>query len=270
MLLNTNNVLVWGVIPPEPEHLDILPVGTPGVVSAVVLLVPGEVYLFYLNAPNGLTVSNSNVDLIADNAALTVVAANIGTLTGIPVASTGLPHEQQIITINGLPNTFKEELYRFRITTPTGFIYSNRVIYKPISQPSANTLSAIFSFRSTRDFADVPYEAPELVAFRQSIRLMCRAGNPQNDTNVENYKAKTTGRVRTTEINENLFRAFTVDYADAIAHEGFSTVLGHKDLLVNGQKMQLKTAFNSSTDQQFLATGTFELWIVRFALVNRA
>ncbi|GAB4042572.1 hypothetical protein [Spirosoma litoris] len=267
MLLNRFNFLVWSNTPPEASHLSQLPLGgNVGRVSAVVVLIPGEFSTVYINIPSGLLIENPTISLVADNAALTVVSANVGSLTTVTVP--GLASPQYYANINP-PAGLREEYYRLKIGSDNFPYYSNRVWYRPISQLAAQDTSAVFSFRSARNLANIPYELGDLMNFRQSIRLKCVAANPQNESTIEKYDGVATGKIRTVSIKQNLFHSFTVENADAIAHEGFVAMLSHKDLLVNGNRFSLKTGYQSGTDTAQLATGTFELWETEFGLVTR-
>lgn len=267
MLLNRFNFIVWGTTPPEPADLTRLPVGgNVGRVSAVVVLIPGEALEFYFNPPTGLDLGASiYLDLVRDDAKLSLVQTSAGIMNRVVVPGLAAPQYYGAVVA---PGGVVDAYYRLRCTLGQSVYYSNRLLYK-FNPNGVDSMSARFSFRSARNLANVPYELPELAGFRHVIRLKCSAGNPQNDTTVEKYTGVTTGRVRTTTIQQNLYRAFSVDQADAIAHEGFTTMLNHKDLLVNGRPFSLKTGYQTGTDSIQLATGTFELWETEFALVTR-
>lgn len=260
MLINRFNFLMWGAPPPEPEHLTNLPEGGPnGRMSATVLLVPGEALNFFLNAPDGLTVSSNVIQLVDERNQ--VVNANVGSLQAI--ATPGLTNPQYTGYVTG-PVGLKEGYYRLMISG--GAFYSTRLWYKPSGY---ETISALFSFRNRRNLANFPYELPTLAPFRQIMRLKCYSGVSQADTKLSDYTNVFNAKKRTTSIDQHMFWQFTALDIDAIGREGYSTLFAHKDILVNGKPVSVKSGFTTNTDSPHLATGTFELWDSDFALISQ-
>lgn len=266
MLFNRHNFIIWGTgLPaPEPEMLLNIPAGSPiGRCTATVLLVPGETSRFFLNAPNGLSVGDLVIDLVKAGD-LSVVAPAAGTMTAV---LSGLAHPQYqcvFVTPAGLP----ENYYRFRIQSPEEgtYYYSNRLWYKPSGHEN---ISAIFAFRNRRGMASIPYHLPDMVLYRQILRLKVQTGIPQTETEVENYRQVTTQRPVTVRLEQDLAVPFSVSITDEFGHEGFRAMLQHRDILVNFAPFVLKTGYQAGDETRRLQSGSFELYQIGFSTVNQ-
>ncbi|WP_128547192.1 hypothetical protein [Larkinella soli] len=262
-LQNRFNFLVWSKTAPEPEDLHSLPEsGFLGKMAASVLLVPGETYSFFINAPDGMPVGDFPIHLRSND--LKPMAAGIGNLTPVEIRPSVFNYIAQITIPSGLP----EGYYRLIIQSETGGVnwISNRVWYCPSGNDNG---SALFSFRNRRALASIPYDKPELNGFRQVLRLKCYTGVPQADTQIEDYQEVTTGRHVAVQINQDLVVPFRTPLTDAFGHEGFMTMLRHKDILINGRPYSLKSGYSSGNGHRRLSEGSFEMYQTEFSEVNR-
>jgi hypothetical protein len=262
-LINRFNFIVWQFnAAPEPEDLYNLPQGGfLGKRAATVVLVPGEVNTFYINPTTAMGIGEFDIHLRSD--ALKPVMASIGTVTAVPVG--GINQYKATITV---PAGLKEDYYRLVIQSESSGInwVSNRLLYL---KSGYEHMSAVFSFRNRRKLAHIPYEKVGMTDFRQVLRLKCSTSVPQPDTEIEDYQQVTTGIHVPVMIKQDLVVGFQTPVTDAIGHEGWSTLLRHKDILINNEPYSIKTGYQSGNDHRRLSEGSFEMYQTAFSEVNR-
>lgn len=261
-LLNRFSHLVFSATPPEPQHLLGLPASGPwGPCTASVVAVPGEQYSFYWAPTEPVIIVNPAVDLFTD--------ALGGSLTGVAGISPvevfpGVNHYKVQFKIPLLPAR-PEGYYRLMMQTSTGRVYSNRIWLRKADYEDT---TALFSFRNRRAIGPLAYDLPELAGFRQVLRLKCQIGQPNTETQIEDYAEVTTGRRRVVETSVEHYVPVNCPLTDAFGHEGWRTLLAHKDLRMNGRPVSLKTGY-SVEDTGKVSTGRFEVWDTDYAIINR-
>jgi hypothetical protein len=232
--------------------------------SAAVILVPGETYSFYIPFDSEVTLANTTIDLVIDGSK-SLAWAGIGTLTAINVQA-GVKHYSAQINMVANTSNLLPVYYRFRLNVSGGSLYSNRVLLKKANY--ADT-TALVSYRNTRPIGPIAYDLPALANFRNVLRVKCQIEASKTDASVEDYERITTGVKTTVEIKGHLFYSVKTPTIDPIGHEGWRTLLFHKDLLINNRPFALKTGYAEGEGTAKLATGSFEVWDLAYSAVNR-
>jgi hypothetical protein len=257
-LLNRYSFIVFGSVEaPEPEQLTNLPSGGAfAPTAASVLLVPGEHYQAYIPFGEQVALTPFTVSLIADT--LQGASTPIGTVETVP-------DTEHVLLKFVVPADFGgvEGYYRLMLSRLGDVLYSNRVWLK---KTDYSDISALFSFRNARPVGPIAYDVTGI--FRNILRLKCSGSSPVTDTSAEVYELVTTGKKRTVSAKAHKFVKFSCPNTDHFGHEGWATLLLHKDLLINDKAYSLKTGYNED-DGQILANGTFEVYIDAYSAINR-
>ncbi|GAB3278293.1 hypothetical protein GCM10027347_52590 [Larkinella harenae] len=265
ILVNRFNFIVFSYLtPPEPEDLHNLPQGgyLGKMVSSVVML-PGETYTFFVNNSVQMPVGDFTVHLRTN--ANKPHSAGVGTANSFVNPALGI--NQYYITFK-VPQNLPEGYYRLVLQAQEANTYwiSSRLL---CLRSGVDLNTALFSWRNRRSLAHIPYELPAMNGFRNILRLKCVTGVPQADTETEDYRQVTTGRRVAVEIKQDLAVPFKTPLTDAIGHEGWQTLLRHKDILINGSPYSIKTGYNSGSDHRRISEGSFEMYQTDFSEVNR-
>jgi hypothetical protein len=249
-----------------PEAADVL--GLPGngfaPGSASVILVPGETYSFYLAMPDGLAFDNADIDLVTSEGLFVVLPA-IGALTDMPVGPTSLHFVPDITVPMGtqLPDVY----YRLRLNLAGGnTLFSNRLWLRKAGYENS---SALFSYRNRSAIGPIAYNLPAMSAFRNVLRLKCEAGLSQTESETEEYEQITTGVKVPVRLTSHVGIPVACPNTDGIGHEGWRTLCLHKDILMNGRAVSIKTGYQEGESQMAISDGSFQVWDSSYAIVNR-
>ena len=260
MLLNRYGFILFGEIGVEARDLLDLPDSSNAPLSSSVMIVPGETYKFYLAATQPLNSTSPNVGLVGGHN-YNEYYNNIGNVEYI----TGSPGHYIVTFTIPANTTLREQYYRLKLYSADGW-FSNRLL---LNKTDYGKRSALFSYRNKRAIGPLRYDLDYLANFRNVLRLKCDVGLFTTESTIEEYQQVTTGQKVTTKAEAYQVIPVTVPYVDQIGHEGWRTLLMHKDLLVNGRAYSVKTGFQNSEGAGSLGIGSFELWDSAYSVVNR-
>ncbi|WP_020603265.1 hypothetical protein [Spirosoma spitsbergense] len=264
-LVNRFGFILFSQFGPQASDLLGIPDGgafTPG--SASVILVPGETYSFYLAMPAGLAFDNGDIDLVTAEG-LSLVLPAIGTLADLAVGPGVLHFIPQISIPAG--TLLPEVYYRLRLNVAGGnTLFSNRLWLR---RSGYEQTSALFSYRNRSAIGPIAYDLPAMSDFRNVLRLKCEAGLPQTESESEEYEQITTGMKVPVSLRSHLALPFVCPRTDAIGHEGWRTLLLHKDIQINGRAVSVKTQYSDGESGLGISDGSFQVWDSSYAIVNR-
>lgn len=268
MLLNRFSFLMFGTVPPLPSHLLGLPVGgNSGPSAASLIVVPGETYTVYLPIDEVIALDTDRVDLMTDTASVPgpMALSGVGTLTQVDVDVSGARHFTLTFTVPA-GSLLASGYYRLRLNTTTGGRLSNRVWLRRSGYESD---TALFSFRNARPVGPIAYDLPGLAQFRNALRLKCYLSETATETDLETYEAETTGVKRVVGSKTHHAIKIVCPNTDNFGHEGWRTLLAHKDLMINNRRYALKSGYTEAEPVGYLATGSFEVWEQSYSVINR-
>ncbi|RYC70860.1 hypothetical protein [Spirosoma sordidisoli] len=261
-LLNRYSFLSFGTTPPEASHLLGLPMQqTFQIGAASVILAPDETYTCLLGFLDDPALSGG-VDLVRADT-LAVAKAGIGTVAIHNAYLSTVAEINLTIPPTGLP---ANGYYRLRINSGSGYVYSNRVW---LLKSGYDKLSAVFEYRNSRPLGLIDYELPALEVVVNKLRLKCQVGQIMAETQKEEYEEVTTGVKLIPLIKTHKYIPFVAVPTDAFGEEGYTTMLAHRNLLVNGKPVSLKTGYTAEEFGGGLHKSSFELWDNEYAIVNR-
>ncbi|OZI09942.1 hypothetical protein BWI93_00970 [Siphonobacter sp. BAB-5385] len=232
-MLNQNNFLRWFNQPGTESGLLPRPFigdGKSKEGPALVVLIPGETYSYYVNAA-------------------TMPTGDWKLLNGAGVEVSGVNHTLSEITFLAgkhgygsfsLSGNVKPGVYRIK----SGNLYSN--VVEVMATADAERYSRVFSFKSPNKLLDFywPYLP---VDYRQAFRLKCNLTDQQPEHDKEVYREATTGRTRNFKSFPRWFYKINFLETEPDNCRALAVMLECDELYIAGKRVSFKSGLKLNT-----------------------
>jgi hypothetical protein len=137
-----------------------------------------------------------------------------------------------------------------------------------IEQSEADALTGRFRYRNSSTVFRFLYE--KITTYYHEIRLRVNILEERTDGKVEQYREVTTGIMRNTSFELDLFYVIETYFFDDLAHRATFVFQIHDIMLINDRLMILKTQYNPEwINTREVCKGKIELWEQDFSAANR-
>jgi hypothetical protein len=229
-------------------------------------VVNGERFSFYINFDSNYNYPNfSSLRLYLFNK-YGSVAANIGTLERVFQDDEVNYFIYASVTLSDID----KGKYRLAIVDESDdlavLFVSNEI--EVIEQTEADALTGRFRYRNSSTIFRFLYE--KIADYYNEIRLRINVMEEQTEGKVEQYREVSTGIIRNTSFELDLFYAIETYFFDDLAHRATFVFQVHDIMLINDKLMILKTQYKPEWVQtREVCKGRIELYEQAFSSANR-